>query len=125
MGGLHEGQFLASPHSMVTSMGRSGDIEVAKRQFFWHSSPDQSVTLTIGRPRETEGGSEWTCQFEVRTIERSYSHDSRGEDSLQALQLALRAAAVYLEQMNGASGGDLRWLDDSNRDLGFGKNGSS
>jgi hypothetical protein len=118
MGSMHEGQTLASA-SLVTNMGQIEDTGVARRRYFVHSSPNQIVTLTIGCPQQADSNSEWSCRFEVQTPERDYSHCAYGEDSLQALQLALRAAAAYMEQMNNGLGGDLRWLDDANQNLGL------
>jgi hypothetical protein len=57
------------------------------------------------------------CRFEISCLEhlQSYSFTIYGQDSLQALQLALFNAGALLPTLEGTS--DWRWYGESN--LGF------
>jgi len=63
--------------------------EIASSQYVFRSSDgsERLVHLRIGRPY-VDGGNAWACPVELAGFERRYA-DVVGEDSLQALSLAL------------------------------------
>ena len=54
------------------------------------------VLVELGAPREVRGGA-WDCSYHIRGLGRTRTARARGDDSLQALQLALDAVRRELE----------------------------
>jgi uncharacterized protein DUF6968 len=56
----------------------------------------REVRVEVGRPRRVKNG-EWTCEFRVLGVGHSKVYSLQGNDSLEALQMALGMMAVQLE----------------------------
>ncbi|HYO72349.1 MAG TPA: hypothetical protein VEU33_40390 [Archangium sp.] len=89
----------------------SGPI-VAER-FFELDGRQRAVRVRIRKPRrDSKTGDHW-CTFEVSGLSEALAFKVWGIDSLQALQLAMRAAGELLREKGHA----LSWCGD--QDLGF------
>jgi hypothetical protein len=85
---------------------------------------DESTAITylvkIGVPQRFSDSQDFYCPFQIasgRNIEKvSYT---AGIDSVQALQLAMKAVGGTLARMNRECDGHLRWDGDEDGDLGF------
>jgi hypothetical protein len=89
----------------------SGPI-VAERLFELNGQP-RSVRVRIRKPRrDPKTGNHW-CTFEVSGLAKAMAFKVWGIDSLQALQLAVRAAGELLRE----EGHDITWCGE--HDLGF------
>jgi hypothetical protein len=67
---------------------------IAERVF--QRADGREVRVVIGRPREVRKG-EWVCEFRVLGVGHSKVYSLPGNDSLEALQLALGMMVVQLE----------------------------
>jgi hypothetical protein len=91
----------------------SGPI-IAERVFEL-AGRQKAVRVRIRKPRrDPRTGDHW-CTFEVSGLAKAMGFKVWGIDSLQALQLAIRAAGELLRE----EGGEMTWCGD--RDLGFPK----
>ncbi|QRN95644.1 hypothetical protein JRI60_42420 [Archangium violaceum] len=91
----------------------SGPI-IAERVFELNGRP-RSVRVRIRKPRrDPKTGNHW-CTFQVSGLAKAMGFKVWGIDSLQALQLAVRAAGELLRE----EGHDITWCGD--QDLGFPK----
>ncbi|MFL5355526.1 DUF6968 family protein [Archangium sp.] len=89
----------------------SGPI-VAERMFELGGRP-RAVRVRFRKPRrDPKTGNHW-CTFDVSGWEKALSFKVWGVDSLQALQLAMRAAGELLRE----KGHEMTWCGD--QDLGF------
>lgn len=89
----------------------SGPI-VAARVFELSGRP-RAVRVRFRKPRrDSKTGNHW-CTFEISGLEETMGFNVWGIDSLQALQLAMRAAGELLREQ----GHGLTWCGD--QDLGF------
>ena len=74
------------------------------------------VRIRIGRPvREDQGG--WSCPYSIQSVSFSKMFRMVGEDSMQALILALKTIQVELEVLAKNNNGSFTWLGAS--DLGL------
>src|SRR5688572_24665846 len=95
------------------SVKASGPI-VAER-FFEYDGRAKAVRVRIRKPRRDPKTRDHWCSFEMSGGNGARSFKVWGVDSLQALQLAIRAAGELLRE----EGGGLTWCGDP--DLGFPK----
>ncbi len=75
----------------------------------------RAVRVRIRKPRRDPGTGDHWCTFEVSGLTEAMDFKVWGVDSLQALQLAIRAAGELLRE----KGHELTWCGD--QDLGFPK----
>jgi hypothetical protein len=70
----------------------------ARRVFRWKGKP---VVLTIGVPRPVPG-SDWGCALQITGLNTTWRRPKYvfGIDGLQALQLAMKGAAIALDSAN-------------------------
>ena len=73
------------------------------------------LRLRLGIPKDT-GKQDFTCPVQISGLESDRVFEIVGEDSLQALQLALKFAGTLL-QAKREQGTQITWLDES--DLGL------
>jgi hypothetical protein len=91
----------------------SGPI-VAER-FFELDGRAKAVRVRVRKPRRDPKTGDYWCTFELSGLDEALDFKVWGVDSLQALQLAMRAAGELLRE----KGRGLTWCGDS--DLGFPK----
>jgi hypothetical protein len=78
----------------------------------------QSLVVRFGRPvRSAVKDDPWWCPVEITGIGKPRFFAAAGEDSVQALVLALRAADVELA--TGFRNGQVEWLGDVERPIFF------
>src|SRR5271155_3833716 len=58
--------------------------------------PPNRAEIVLGAPRRL--GTDWECPFSLRGLEDESVKATTGSDSLQALQLAIQALRVLLEE---------------------------
>lgn len=75
------------------------------------------ATVRLGRPVRLEGASDYRCPYQVLGIGDDVVRSASGEDSIQALDLALKmlAAELYFRHKDF----DFTWFGDP--DIGFPK----
>ena len=75
--------------------------------------------VRLGRPVKPEGAPDYRCPYQVQGIGDDVVRSASGEDSMQALELALRmvAAELYFRYKDFV----FTWLEDP--DIGFPKPG--
>ena len=78
-----------------------------------------SVDVLIGRPEYEEASDAYVCTCTIVGLGENVVKSTKGEDSVQALFLALQYIGTVLEYYRDAKGHKLWWLDEQNRDLGF------
>jgi hypothetical protein len=79
-----------------------------------------TVTAKIGKPRKSKREPCYYCPYQIKGIGAEKIRRAYGEDSMQALILALQCVAVYLYISAEYRAGILRQFpDDESRDLGF------
>jgi hypothetical protein len=81
---------------------------IAERLF--QRADGRQVRAMVGRPREVRQG-EWVCEFRVLGVGHSKVYALPGNDSLEALQLALGMMVVQLESYQKEHG--LTFMGDS------------
>jgi hypothetical protein len=79
---------------------------IAERIF--QRADGKEVRAVVGRPRK--GKREWTCEFRILGVGHSKVYKLPGEDSLQALQMALAMMAIQVESYQKEHG--LTFLGD-------------
>ena len=94
--------------------------EVATRRlsFKGPGSRRRDVLVRIGRPvREPDATSRdpWWCPFEIVGLGRRKLSAAAGQDSVQALVLALRGIEAMLVQRARRAGGVIEWLGELER----------
>lgn len=75
-------------------------------------SPDQTeveVIVSFGKPQLVEEGGPYYCPLRIIGLGPESVKSAYGEDSLQALMLAIRMAKANLEYRAATHGGVLRW----------------
>jgi hypothetical protein len=90
------------------------DFEVfAERELRMVGADPHSVFVRLGRPRRQETG-EWGCPVQILGLGRDQHHLVFGEDSMQALQIALSFVATMLRGSD-----NLTWSDSPADGTGF------
>jgi len=82
---------------------------IARRTFEDAADPARRVAVCVGQPkrRKEEGVWVWICPYQIRGIGDRRVDGARGEDSLQALEVALTSIRATLL----ATGRQLYWVD--------------
>ena len=75
---------------------------------------ERPVTVELGVPRRRRTG-EWACPYRIRGLGRARSRQAFGEDSIQALHLALELVRLELEPFRA----QLAWADGEPGELFF------
>jgi hypothetical protein len=68
---------------------------IAERRLV-HVDDKRPVTVELGKPRRRRTG-EWACPYRIRGLGRVRTRQAFGEDSIQALHLALELVRLELE----------------------------
>ncbi len=97
-----------------------GDIVAQRELEFVDNAGKESVQVYLGKPVQ-DGDGPWFCPYLIKA--RSFKRQFRipGEDSMQALILALKTIPIELEVIAKKHNGHFTLFDDPN--LGFGCNG--
>lgn len=106
-----------SSESFVDRLERTNKASgpIIAERVFELDGRQRAVRLRIRKPRrDPRTGDHW-CTFEVSGLTEAMGFNIWGVDSLQALQLAIRAAGELLRE----KGHELTWCED--QDLGFPK----
>jgi Domain of unknown function (DUF6968) len=82
------------------------DPVIARRELKSRIDEGRVAVVTIGRPRKAKTG-EWICPFRIEGLGKPQLAAAHGEDSLQALLMAIEGIRVNLD----SSGRGLFWLD--------------
>ena len=95
-----------------------GDIVARRELEFVSESGKESVQVYLGKPVQQKDGP-WFYPYliEGKSFERQFR--TAGEDSMQALVLALRTIPIELEALAKKNNGYFTWFGDP--DLGFGQ----
>lgn len=93
---------------------------IAERRLWFRRKGDRSRTVRIclGRPvRAPRARTEdpWICPVEIRGLGTRRFQAVPGEDSLQALVLALRYVEMTLRRQGRKAGGRIEWAGDGER----------
>ncbi len=94
-------------------------VDVVARRELEFSGPDGSkhaVELVLGRPTEEPGGP-WYCAYVIEAQPFQRQMRIAGEDSMQAILLALKTIVVELEVLGREHRGTFTWFGEP--DLGF------
>ena len=98
---------------------RTVGVVVAQRSFLTrHRGRRSPVAVRFGRPvraAKPERGDPWWCPVEIEGLGPKTVRSIAGEDSLQALVLALEFAATVLPVEAQRSGMQLEWLGERER----------
>ena len=81
---------------------------IARRLF---DCGEQNVMLEIGAPYPMDNGPDFWCPYRIRGLGSDAVRRVGGVDSLQALFLAMQAAAADLYASDAAHEKALKWLD--------------
>ena len=65
------------------------------------------VHVRLERPHLHDSGSNWVCSYQIESEDFHRRRAVHGEDSMQALQLALSALALELDMLKENMGGTL------------------
>jgi hypothetical protein len=86
----------------------------AERELTFHKgSRTRRVILAVGRPVKSRGTlTAWWCPLEFRGLGRRRFYALAGEDTLQALLLAVNFAWKTAPRLAAEAGGTLSWLGD-------------
>lgn len=94
-----------TPVSPAPHPAHADEEWIAEREF--RTADGHSVIMSIGRPTRTATG-EWSCAVRVTGIESPEITEAFGEDSVQALLMALSMARARVELLRRLHG--LTWL---------------
>ncbi len=95
-------------------------IAVRKLSFKARRGRGRSVLVTIGQPVRQPGATSrepWWCPFEISGLGRPELSSAAGEDSVQAMVLALRAIEAALLVRAKHAGGTVDWLGELERPI--------
>lgn len=97
-------------------MSRASNSVVATRRLSRPRAPKRPVTVNLLMPRRTRTG-EWQCPFRITglRVPKIQNYYGYGEDSMQALSLALQGIRVMLEHSRQR----VSWLSGEPGDHGF------
>jgi len=106
---------------MVKTMKNDLGIIIAHREYYRASDLNIPVVeLTVGKPIPSpHANDEFQCPYKIKSPGFDETNIVFGIDELQALQLALAAAAARISSINSSLGLDLRWVGDEHGDLGI------
>lgn len=74
---------------------------------FKDTKTEKKIVANVFEPKQTKAGT-WSCRIVIRGLRKAIQTDVLGEDSLQALQIAIQGIRFHLEQ----SGRPITWLDE-------------
>lgn len=98
----------------LTSVG----IAVAKRDLELDGKPD--VSIVLGKPEPFPDGNGFYCPYQISGIGKQAMQYAGGEDSVQAIILALKKIGADLYTSPEAKAGRLTWdCGTTKGDLGF------
>lgn len=97
-----------------------GDIVAQRELEFVCDAGKESVLVYLGKPVQEKDGP-WFCPYVIKAASFLRQFRAAGEDSMQALILALRTIPTELEVLAKDHKGHFTWF--GGRDLGFGKGG--
>lgn len=75
---------------------------------FKDTKTERKIVANVFEPKETRDGT-WSCRIVIRGLRKAVQTDVLGEDSLQALQIAIQGIRFHLEQ----SDRPITWLDEA------------
>lgn len=81
------------------------DVEIKHGEEFLPGSIE--VFMPELHPADEKGAAFWQCRFKLEFAEEEYSRDICGQDSFQALQLALRMLPTQIESSSTFRAGQL------------------
>src|SRR5260370_5079047 len=79
-----------------TGSNRKLGSVVASRTLTEDGKPANRVQIVLGKPRRL--GTDWECPYSIRGLEAGSVQTIAGSDSFQALQLAIQALRVRLDE---------------------------
>jgi len=91
-----------------------GTVVAERKLTFQSDDLQKSVTLVVGQPIRSDIADEsasWWCPIQLRGLDDRV-HSIAGEDSLQALVLALEFARTLLKNTAKDDGGTVSWEQD-------------
>ena len=77
------------------------------------------VTVLIGKPQPSRGGSGYGCAFQIIGAGAQTTCVGHGSDSIQALRTAMILAGANLRQLNSELGGRLFWKEAAPGEIGL------
>jgi hypothetical protein len=75
------------------------------------------VTIRLGRPERFSDSEDYYCPYEIRGMDAQHARYAGGVDSVQALDLALKAIGAILYTSRECQAKQLTW--NGSEDLGF------
>ena len=95
-----------------------GEAVAERRLEFRTPSGAREILVRLGRPLpDPEPGGQWVCPVELAGSPVGGVRAAHGEDSMQALLLALQLIDIELRHLRRATGATLTWLESE--DVGF------
>lgn len=116
-------QILSNP-TMHRPMWKPSSLgtEMASRRlrFRPRAGRGREVVVRIGQPVRSpkpEPGDPWLCPYEIVGLGRHQLSTAAGEDSVQAMVLALRGIELTLQSRAKRAGGTIDWLGEDERPI--------
>ena len=94
-----------------------GEI-IASRHIDCDSYDASGVDIQIGKPRQFEDSEDYYIVYQISGLGKVTVSSVGGVDSIQCLQLVMKAISADLWRLGEAEGKRLRW-NGSDEDLGF------
>jgi len=94
---------------------------IATRNFHFldERKDKRTVSVFIGKPEQSPDSNQYCCSFQIIGIGSQETQLAQGQDSIQALQLAMNLIAANINDLNDELGGRLEWNGDATGNLGF------
>ncbi len=92
---------------------------VARRLLILGGEPPRNVVVLVGKPKPLPNSEDCYCAYQIIGIGDEKVRYAAGIDSVQALQLTLRAVGAHLYLSAEGRSGTLKWEDGGSGDLGF------
>lgn len=94
------------------------DSIIARREYELDGR-EGAVIFTIFVPASDARGQDWCCRYRIEGLPSRPDRHAYGVDAVQALDLALKNAAMFLYATPEAREGRLTWLDQGRGKLGL------
>ena len=96
------------------------EIRATRNFHFLDERKDKrTVSVFIGKPEQSPDSNQYWCSFQIIGIGSQETQLAQGQDSIQALQLAMDLIAANINDLNDEIGGRLEWNGDATGNLGF------
>jgi len=91
---------------------------IATRQLCLVDDPSREILVKVGKPRLSDHN-DYFCPIQVTGIGDERVYSIYGVDSVQALELGMRALGSELQRLNTQNQGRIRWGDAPKGWFGF------